>query len=98
MIPFSALDASTLKEILHIDVIDCMTREFGAEGLGLQVSEEVLNHIVEDAIRSETGARGLASTLTRHLEEVAFDAFGSEANGTVQVRMLDDAIDVTLES
>ncbi len=97
MIPFSALDAGTLKDILRTDVVDRITQEFAAEGLDLEVSEEVFDHVVQNAIRSETGARGLASTLTRHLEEVAFDVFGSDASGTVHVRMIDDAIEVALE-
>ena len=71
-----------------------MEREFADEGFELAVEEAVLDHIVLDALRRETGARGLASTLTRHLEEVAFEFFGGSRTGTVRVRMIDDAIDV----
>ena len=44
----------------------------------------------------ETGARGLASTLTRHLEDAAFGVFGvSEGAGTtVRVRIVDDDLAV----
>ncbi|HEX2688602.1 MAG TPA: hypothetical protein VHN14_18370, partial [Kofleriaceae bacterium] len=87
VVPFRALDASTLKDILRTDVVARMTREFKLEGFELAIDEAVLDHIVEDALRRETGARGLASTLTRHLEDVAFGAFGNEHGGTVHVKV-----------
>ena len=49
-----------------------------------------------DAIKRETGARGLASTLTRNLEDVAFGSFGIETKGAVQVVMRDDDIAVDI--
>ena len=42
-------------------------------------------------------ARGLASTLTRSLEDVAFDQFGTEQGSTVRVRMIAGALDVAIE-
>nr|WP_316629171.1 AAA family ATPase [uncultured Brevundimonas sp.] len=97
VVPFLALDAATLKDILHSDVVDRMSSEFANEGLELEVEDAVLDHVVEDALRRETGARGLASTLTRHLEEVAFEAFGSQSGGAVRVRMSEGEISVQLE-
>lgn len=97
VVPFRALDASTLKDILRGDVVDRMVREFADEGFELCVDEEVLDHVVHDALRRETGARGLASTLTRHLESVAFDAFGHQPGGRVEVRIEAGAIDVLVE-
>ncbi len=101
VVPFAALDAATLKEILRVDVIARMTREFRAEGLELDLDEAVLDHLVADALRKETGARGLAATLTRQLEDVAFDAFGGDGSPTggvraaVRVRLVDGALDVS---
>jgi ATP-dependent Clp protease ATP-binding subunit ClpX len=96
VVPFRALDASTLKDILRTDVIQRMSREFKLEGFDLVIEEAVLDHVVEDALDRETGARGLASTLTRHLEDVAFGAFGVEKGGSVRVVIRDDdlAVDV----
>jgi ATP-dependent Clp protease ATP-binding subunit ClpX len=87
VVPFRALDAATLKDILRTDVVLRMTREFRLEGFELTIAEAVLDHIVADALRRETGARGLASTLTRQLEDVAFSAFGIEQGGTVSVKI-----------
>lgn len=97
VVPFSALDANTLKDILRTDVVDRMTREFTDENIELDVDEDVLDHVVADALRRETGARGLSSTLTRHLEEVAFEAFGSQSGGRVTVRMEAGVIRVAFE-
>lgn len=98
VVPFQALDAGTLKDILQTDVIERMTREFQDEGFELDVHEGVLDHVVQDALRRETGARGLASTLTRHLEETAFEAFGTRSGGRIQVRMQDASIDIQIDA
>ncbi len=95
IVPFRALDAATLREILQAEVIERMVREFAGEGFELRVDEGVLDFIVTDALKRETGARGLASTLTRHLEDIAFEAFGGDTGGKVAVRMIDGAIAVT---
>jgi ATP-dependent Clp protease ATP-binding subunit ClpX len=88
VVPFKSLDVGTLKDILRSDVITRMAKEFKLEGFELAIDEEVLDHIVGDAIKRETGARGLASTLTRHLEDVAFGAFGIEQGGVVHVKVV----------
>jgi ATP-dependent Clp protease ATP-binding subunit ClpX len=96
VVPFSALSAATLKDILRTDVIERMKHEFTDEGYELDIDESVLDFIVAEALRRETGARGLASTLTRHLEEVAFKLFGSDGGGKVVVRIVNGVIDVSV--
>ena len=103
VVPFRALDAGTLKDILTSDVVTRMTREFKLEGFDLVIDEAVLDHIVRDALRRETGARGLSSTLTRQLEDVAFGAFGvpPRAAGSapavrVQVKIVDGVLAVEI--
>jgi ATP-dependent Clp protease ATP-binding subunit ClpX len=96
VVPFRALDAGTLKDILRTDVVIRMTREFKLEGFDLSIEEAVLDHIVDDALRRETGARGLASTLTRHLEDVAFGAFGLDQGGVVRVTVRDGDLSVEI--
>jgi ATP-dependent Clp protease ATP-binding subunit ClpX len=96
VVPFRALSAATLKDILRSDVIERMTSEFEHEGFTLNVAEDVLDHVVLDALKRETGARGLSSILTKQLEDVAFDAFGGGTGGTIDVRMVDGAIDVAV--
>ena len=97
VVPFRTLDAATLKDILRSDVVQRMSREFKLEGFELAIDEAVLDHVVDDALHRETGARGLASTLTRNLEDVAFGAFGVERDGMVRVVIRDDDIAVDVE-
>jgi ATP-dependent Clp protease ATP-binding subunit ClpX len=96
VVPFKALDTGTLKDILRSDVITRMTKEFKLEGFELNIDEAVLDHIVSDAVKRETGARGLASTLTRNLEDVAFGSFGLETKGEVRVTLKNDDIAVDI--
>jgi len=97
VIPFQALSAETLKQILTRDVIARVTAEFADEGYELTVEDDVLMNIVQTALHRETGARGLASTLTRHLEEVAFEFFGSDGSGEVRVHLVDGEIKVDVD-
>jgi ATP-dependent Clp protease ATP-binding subunit ClpX len=85
IVPFAALDAGTLKDILRLSVVDRMTREFEDEGFALLVSEEVLDYIVQESIRRETGARGLQAILTRYLEDAAFESFASSTGGDIRL-------------
>ncbi len=89
IVPFTALEADTLKDILKGNVIDRLTREFEDEGFKLTVSNNVLDHIVKESIRRETGARGLTAILTRHLEDAAFEAFAENAGGEVRLELKD---------
>jgi ATP-dependent Clp protease ATP-binding subunit ClpX len=86
-VPFAALDAGTLMDILRTNVIDKLTFEFDDEGFELIVEPDVLDYVVAEGLRRETGARGLASVLTRHLEHAAFDSFAESPGGEVRVRM-----------
>ena len=92
IVPFTALEADTLKDILKGNVIDRLTREFEDEGFKLTVSNNVLDHIVKESIRRETGARGLTAILTRHLEDAAFEAFAENAGGEVRLELKDGEV------
>jgi ATP-dependent Clp protease ATP-binding subunit ClpX len=85
IVPFQSLDHATLRSILNDSVVRRLTSEFQAEGLALVVEEEVLDKIVDEAIKRETGARGLTATLTQNVEEAAFLSFGRQAGGCVRV-------------
>jgi ATP-dependent Clp protease ATP-binding subunit ClpX len=86
-VPFEALDSSTLMEILKNNVLDRLVREFEDEGFELAVDEPVMEHIVTQSLTRETGARGLASVLTRTIEDAAFDAFAEKRSGRIKVRL-----------
>jgi ATP-dependent Clp protease ATP-binding subunit ClpX len=97
VVPFQALDAGTLKEILQNNVIERLTREFDDEGFKLVVEPDVLDHVVSESLRRETGARGLASILTRHIEDAAFETFADSNGGEVHLAMSEGEIRVKVE-
>src|SRR4030095_12338380 len=86
-VPFEALDSGTLMEILKTNVLDRLIREFEDEGFELTVEEPVLKHIVHESLHRDTGARGLASVLTRAIEDAAFEAFAERRGGRIRVHM-----------
>jgi ATP-dependent Clp protease ATP-binding subunit ClpX len=95
IIPFRALSHKVLRAILEESVIKRMVKEFEDEGLELDVSDDVLDRIVTESHKRETGARGLAALLTRHLEIAAYEAFGHEKSGRVRVYL--DGSDMKVE-
>jgi ATP-dependent Clp protease ATP-binding subunit ClpX len=93
-VPFAALDAATLTAILKSSVVERLTREFEEEGFELQVEEPVVQKIVAESLKRETGARGLQQVLTRHIENAAFESFAEAASGRVRVYLEAGAIKV----
>ena len=94
IVPFKALDAGTLKDILRANVIERLTREFEDEGFKLVVTEPALDYIVSESLRRETGARGLAAILTRYLEDAAFDTFADNPGCEVRLEVESDELSV----
>ena len=92
IVPFEALSPETLKQILTDTVVDRMVSEFRDEGLELVLEAAVLDWVVHQSVRRQTGARGLSSILTRVLEDVAFDSFAGERRGRVVVSVEGDQV------
>jgi ATP-dependent Clp protease ATP-binding subunit ClpX len=97
VVPFQPLDAATLKSILKTSVIDQLVAEFADEGYTLEVDDQVLDHIVHESVKRETGARGLAAVLTRHLEHAAYEAFAERGGGRVRVGLQAGDIAVSVD-
>ena len=57
VVPFKALDAGTLKDILRTNVIERLTREFEDEGFELVIDEAVLDHVVDERPPRDRRAR-----------------------------------------
>ena len=81
------LDQETLKAILFDSVVKKFYREFKEEGIKLQIEKQVLRHVVDQSFKRQTGARGLASVLTKYLEDAAFLSFCHPHVKTVRLRM-----------
>jgi ATP-dependent protease Clp ATPase subunit len=53
--------------------------------------------VIGEGLRRETGARGLSSILTRHVEDAAFDSFAETGGGQIRVRLERGAIQVDVD-
>jgi ATP-dependent Clp protease ATP-binding subunit ClpX len=98
VVPFQALDHATLRSILNDSVVGRLVQEFQEEGMELTVDDQVVDQIVDEALKRETGARGLTASLTKHVEEAAFQAFGSGYGGRVKVVMAEAGPKVVYEN
>ena len=86
IIPFEPLNRDKLKEIL-IMKIDNYKSEFLLEGFDLIIDFSVTDLIVDEAIRRQTGARGLDVLIAKYIEEVAFELFGKGASGEIHLKL-----------
>lgn len=78
IVPFQALGKDDLKTILQRNTINQYSQELELEGVKLVIEEEVLDHVVEDALKRETGARALKYSLLEYLEDACFDMYSAE--------------------
>jgi ATP-dependent Clp protease ATP-binding subunit ClpX len=91
IVPFSPLDSETLKDILVLKV-EKYIKEFEEEGFKLQLDSRVAEIIIKEAIKRQTGARGLDVLISKYLEEVAFEIFGKGDEGEVMLRVVSDKV------
>lgn len=89
---FPALDKGTLATILLENVLPQYQNEFRAEGIDLQVSDEALGHIVEQAAARGTGARGLQTELVGIVEQAAYETFMRHRNVVMTITAQDGTL------
>jgi ATP-dependent Clp protease ATP-binding subunit ClpX len=92
IIPFDPLSRETLLEILDRNVIRTYRREFETAAVELEVEAAVLDKIVDEAIRKQTGARGLRNALALYLEDAAFEAYSSPNARRIVVALSDGEV------
>ena len=85
VIPFHALNRSSLNEILRKKVLKQYENEFALDGISLEIDDEVIQTVIDESLKKETGARGLESTLVRILEDASFEAFSKR--GVKEVKL-----------
>jgi ATP-dependent Clp protease ATP-binding subunit ClpX len=91
-VPFSALTRDQLKEILISSVLKQYKKEFKLEGIELIVDEKLLDLVITQSVKKETGARGLESTLLRYLEDAAFEAYSTAGAKKVNIFIENDGV------
>jgi ATP-dependent Clp protease ATP-binding subunit ClpX len=92
IVPFSSLDRSQLAEILRTRVLEQYVNEFRLEGRDLTVDDDVLDLVVGETLKKETGARGLEAALARHLEDAAYESWSDPGQRRVRLRVADGRI------
>ena len=75
IVPFEALSADQLKNILQNHTLKRYEKELSLEQVELKVSSSVIDLIVQEAITRETGARALPYALTEYLEDALFELY-----------------------
>jgi len=93
IIPFCSLEEEQLVQILHLNVLGRFVNEFRQEGIELDVEKPVLRLVVNESLKKETGARGIESSLIRHLEDAAFEAFSQPRASRLRLMLKDGAVD-----
>jgi ATP-dependent Clp protease ATP-binding subunit ClpX len=78
-------------------VVRTYRREFDTAGIELEVEAAVLDRIVQEAIRKQTGARGLRNALTLYLEDAAFDAYSAPDAGRIVVAINEGEVRTRVE-
>jgi ATP-dependent Clp protease ATP-binding subunit ClpX len=96
IVPFSPLDKETLKDILLLKV-QRYKREFKEEGFVLSMDDRVADLIISEALRRQTGARGLDVALSKHLEDIAFELFGTGSEGEITLTVTGGKISHTFK-
>jgi ATP-dependent Clp protease ATP-binding subunit ClpX len=86
------LTREQLSQILRSTLLVQYANEFQLEGKELVVSDMVLDRVVEESLKKETGARALEASLMRYLEEAAFEAFSEPASRRVALSVREDRI------
>ena len=86
IVPLPPLDRDTLSSILRDNVVKRFIAEFHDEGLELVIEAPVFEHIIDVALKRQTGARGLSAILTQYIEDLAYKTF-REYSGRVRLRM-----------
>ena len=93
-------EISTVPGSLSFQISDQLTnlsdyeREYLAEGLQLSVRDEVLQRVVDGALKRELGARGLRAALVPYLEDAAYEFFGSNSAAVIELVVQEDEIRV----
>ena len=78
ILPFNALNKEQLKLILKKNIIKKYKSEFSLHNIKLIIKNKVLDIIIDESIKKETGARGIESSLLRYLENAAYEAYSTE--------------------
>ena len=85
IVVFPPLPEETMKLILEKNILPQFKNEFKAEGLKLTISKDAMSHIIKQAHKRGTGARGLHTELVTAIESAAFESFMQVTDAEVRI-------------
>jgi ATP-dependent Clp protease ATP-binding subunit ClpX len=97
VVPFHALTAADLELILKGRVLREYRKEFALAGIELEVDKRVLERVVAESVKKETGARALESAFVRLLEDAAFEAYSKPGVKKIRLRAAANGAEFELE-
>jgi ATP-dependent Clp protease ATP-binding subunit ClpX len=94
IIPLQPMGVLELQQILSTQVVERYRAELTAEGVRLEIAPPVLERLAERCLLMQTGARGIAATLSGHLERACFDVYSSQtaAGSVIRIKCDGDRI------
>jgi ATP-dependent Clp protease ATP-binding subunit ClpX len=93
IVPFEALDKDTLKDILRQTTLKKYEKELALHDVKLEIDEAVCDRIVADALKRETGARGIRYALLEFIEDALFEMYSTDRRvNKIFLRLKEDEI------
>ncbi len=92
IVPYHPLSKNELTKILKDNVIVQYEKEFKRHNIELRITPKVLEKIIDESIKRQTGARGIESILVRYIEDAAFDAYSQTNVKQVKIKVYRDNI------
>jgi ATP-dependent Clp protease ATP-binding subunit ClpX len=94
VIPLQPMGPDDLRRILTGQVIQRYENELAAEGVRIEFDDRVLDFVVENCLRMETGARSIAAVVSTYLEKACFDVYSisDPADHVISLEWSGDAV------
>jgi ATP-dependent Clp protease ATP-binding subunit ClpX len=67
-----------LKEILQNDIYTRYQTECAADGITLTIEPDVMDHVLQESLERNLGARGLGQSLHQYLDDALYDSLGAD--------------------
>lgn len=86
IVQFPKLSHEILRQILTENILPQFQNEFAGENLKLKITPEAVDFIVKRCEKRGTGARGLQTELVTAVESAAFENFGANSGGEIEIK------------
>jgi ATP-dependent Clp protease ATP-binding subunit ClpX len=78
IVPFNALGETELRNILSQQVMSSWSEEMSLHEIDMVVDDTLVDYIVVNALKKETGGRSVETVFSQLMEDAAFEAYSSK--------------------